>query len=346
MLSVAKTGRRGVTPGYSRNPRVAASMRVHTIASILLFELHNAYFHVGSSLLLRQVMGVAMGSKGGPVLAWCVCMMNEHRFHATLGVDSRYIRVFCYFDDVWQLLLVPRGIDGDAWVAKQVAALKSDCYPASLRLLQNSQGSEADMLACWTAVIGGQLVCVHRSKNAQFLQRGERPRFANFVPYASAHAKRSVVVKNSVLGLLHRMHMDTLACDVHRLLPVLLSYNAELGFVGYPRLFLTRLSLTGVGEAARPPSSARCCCHPLALPGRRRPHERLARPGGDRGRGGSAGVGGGRLRSRRLRNFCRDPRIPHPPTASLAAAGHRSGWALVSCPLTPFSFSVPWAARR
>ena len=242
-LTVNKTGRRGVTPGLSsKDTKTAASMRVVEIASILLYELKHAFFHVGCEHVLRQLMGVAMGSKGGPVLAWCVCMVNENRFHGTLGVDTRYIRVFRYFDDVWQLLMVPAGAESCVWVNRQVAALQSACYPSSLRLIQNSLSTEADMLSCVTKIeADGKLTCVHKSKNGKYLQQGLPPRFANFVPFASSHARHDVVMRTCGLGLMHRLLMDTLDKDVHLLLPTLLLYHAELCLVGYPPSFLSRL---------------------------------------------------------------------------------------------------------
>jgi len=118
ILNVSKYGRKGVVPGYSKDTKTASSMRVTSIASILLYELKHAYFHVGSKHIMQQVMGVAMGSKGGPVLAWCVCMINEHKFHSSLGVDAKYIRTYRYFDDVWQLLIVPASVDGETWVSQ------------------------------------------------------------------------------------------------------------------------------------------------------------------------------------------------------------------------------------
>jgi hypothetical protein len=81
-------------------------------------------------------------------------------------------------------------------------------------------------------------VCIHRSKNAKYVQQGLRPRFANFLPYASGHARRSSVMRNTGLGLLHRMYMDTKPSDVQMLLPVLVCYQAELCSVGYPPSFL------------------------------------------------------------------------------------------------------------
>lgn len=91
VLNITKSGRKGVSPGYTCDRRTAASMRVATIVQVVLYELRHAYFHVGSQHVMQQVIGVSMGSKGGPVLAWCVCMINEHRFHSSLGVDSKYI---------------------------------------------------------------------------------------------------------------------------------------------------------------------------------------------------------------------------------------------------------------
>jgi hypothetical protein len=142
VLNVTKRGRKGVSHGYTCDRRTAASMRVQTIVDIVLYELQHTFFHVGCKHIMQQVIGVSMGSKGGPVLAWCVCMVNEHRFHSTLGVDARYLRVHRYFDDVWQLLMVPTDVpSGCEWVEEKVAALQQRCYPSSLRLLQNSFGA-------------------------------------------------------------------------------------------------------------------------------------------------------------------------------------------------------------
>jgi hypothetical protein len=239
VLNITKRGRKGVAPGYTCDRRTAASMRVDTIVEIVLYELQHAYFHVGCRHIMQQVIGVSMGSKGGPVLAWCVCMMNEHRFHSTLGVDARYLRVFRYFDDVWQLLMVPATeLWDEQWVESKVAALQQSCYPASLRLIQNSLGPEADMLSCYTRVVDGELICVHKSKNGKLMQQGVPPRFACFLPFASAHARRRTVMSNSLVGLMHRLHMDTQPKDVHLLLPVLLGYDAELSTLQYPSHYL------------------------------------------------------------------------------------------------------------
>lgn len=241
-LCINKFGRRGVCLGKSKNSAVAVTMAVDTIIEIVLYELKHAFFHVGKAHVLQQVIGVSMGSKAGPVLAWAVCMVNEHQYHTALGADTRYIHVKRYFDDVWQLVIVPTG-KGKEWADGHIQKLLLDCYPSSLRLILNSCGHTAQMLGCITLFIAGQIHCLHKNKNAVRGDLGsDQPAIpvTSIIPYSSAHARRTSVMRNTVLGLLHRMHMNTLDQDVLMLLPVLMSYSAEFERAGYPRKFVLR----------------------------------------------------------------------------------------------------------
>ena len=83
-------------------------------------------------------------------------------------------------------------------------------------------------------VYNGTLQCIHKCKNAKYVLAGQQPRFAIFVPYASAHACRKKVMRTNMLGLLHRLLMDTLPADVLRLLPALQCYTIEMRAAGYP----------------------------------------------------------------------------------------------------------------
>ena len=243
VLNVTKSGRCGVSTGRSKDSRGAVSMPLHVVRDVMLYELRHAFFRVGKTHVLRQAIGVSMGSAAGPVLAWNVCMVHEAAFHRTLGADEHYIHVFRYFDDVWQLLLVPRGANS-SWVESAIQALRLNCYPASLRLILNGVGQSAEMLSCLTGIRDGVLHCRHRCKNLHYWLSTGKPRFANFLPFTSAHARRSGVTRNIVLGLLHRIHMDTLPGDVAMLLPVLLGYTLDLLHAGYPMGFLYRVFCT------------------------------------------------------------------------------------------------------
>jgi len=122
-----------------------------------------------------------------------------------------------------------------AWMDSMVNRLVNHCYPVSLRLIENSRGQSAEMLACSTALdsqLG--LHCIHRNKNSARFVAGQRPRFCRFVQYTSAHANSRKLMRNTVLGVFHRMHQDTLAADVPHLLHALLCYQLELLYAGFP----------------------------------------------------------------------------------------------------------------
>jgi hypothetical protein len=148
VLNIMRRGRKGVSPGYTADPSKAVSMPVDVIVDIVLYELKHTFFHVNIAHMLQQTIGVSMGSKGGPVLAWTVCMIHEDIFHSSLGVDNKFIHVYRYFDDVWQLLLIPANVvDHAAWKDKALNGLQHGCYPSSLRLIVNSVGTSAEMLS-------------------------------------------------------------------------------------------------------------------------------------------------------------------------------------------------------
>lgn len=55
------------------------------------------------------------------------------------------------------------------------------------------------------------------------------------------YTNHKTVMRTCGSGLMHRMFMDTQSCDVHLLMPALLSYHTELCLVGYPSFFLVRV---------------------------------------------------------------------------------------------------------
>jgi hypothetical protein len=126
-----------------------------------------------------------------------------------------------------------------------VVKLLHHCYPKSLRLIVNSMGPAAQMLGCMTTVVDGNLHCVHYNKNVRLIDGVDMSQTAknctSFIHFSSAHAGRKVVMRNAVLGLLHRMYMNTLIADVNSLLPVLISYARELmDQAGFPCSFLVQ----------------------------------------------------------------------------------------------------------
>jgi hypothetical protein len=123
--------------GRSKDCRIEVSLDIDTVVSIILYELQHAFFKVGKSLVLQHTVGVSMSSKGGPVLAWAVCMVHEHMYAATLGSDAKLIHVKRYFDFVWQLVIVPTD-KPITWVAMHAVKLQHHCYPKSVGLIVGS----------------------------------------------------------------------------------------------------------------------------------------------------------------------------------------------------------------
>ena len=117
---------------------------------------------------------------------------------------------------------------GPVWVADNVARLQGTCYPQPLRIIRNSLGHEAEMVSCSVAIKQGNLTCTHRCKSAKYVFQRQRPRFASFVPFASAHAGRRKVMRTNASGLLHRMYIYFLLSDMHMLLSVLQCYTLEM----------------------------------------------------------------------------------------------------------------------
>jgi hypothetical protein len=84
---------------------LSAQTLIDAVVSTIVYELLPSFFNVGKSHVLQQTIGVSMGSKGGPVLAWAVCMVHEHMYAASLGADAKFIygkRMMC--GSRWQRL--------------------------------------------------------------------------------------------------------------------------------------------------------------------------------------------------------------------------------------------------
>ena len=80
-------------------------MTLDTIKQILTFDVQNAYFTLGNKIL-RQTLGIPMGSPCSPAFAVAVCMKAEHDF-STTHPDVKIIKGFRYIDDLLLFLKQP-----------------------------------------------------------------------------------------------------------------------------------------------------------------------------------------------------------------------------------------------
>jgi hypothetical protein len=84
--------------GRSYNNYLYVEFTFDDIVNIVMFDLNNAFFTI-LNYVLRQLLGIPMGSPTSPPLAILVCSYSEYSFLSTLGVDRRLLSGVRYMDD-------------------------------------------------------------------------------------------------------------------------------------------------------------------------------------------------------------------------------------------------------
>lgn len=104
----------------TKTPQRAKVISFKQLKTILLADINNIYFQVGS-LLVKQTQGIPMGSPCSPALAIALCLKCEHHF--LLANPSMPIKGFRFMDD----LLV-------FGTSKSVLDSLHDLYPSPLEI--------------------------------------------------------------------------------------------------------------------------------------------------------------------------------------------------------------------
>lgn len=125
-----------------------------------------------------------------------------------------------------------------------VNSYRANCYGGGLVLESTGDclSGEIEILECLVSVQQGLLVMRHRNRNVVSLQslykHDGQLAFMKVVPYATAVP--ASVLANTVVGMLHRIEMNTSAGDWHSVLSALLASEAEHAYLGYPAFFLLK----------------------------------------------------------------------------------------------------------
>ena len=165
-----------------RNPaNLGITLSLGEMRRILTFDIENLYFGLGNKIL-KQTLGVPMGSPCSPALAVAVCMHAEHHFMQD-HPDMEVIAGFRYIDD---LLL---------YLAKPCEDIKT-MYPPPLELEEEDtrckeQGPKLHMfrfLEAWTEIAHSSLSgeasvsITHCLKSWLREKEGKRP-LKNITPF-------------------------------------------------------------------------------------------------------------------------------------------------------------------
>ena len=81
-ISIEKYAHGSVLPGYTQNNSYI-TLKLTDIRRICVFDIRNAFFSCFGHIL-KQTVGVPMGSPGSPAYAICICMYYEHIFNNKL----------------------------------------------------------------------------------------------------------------------------------------------------------------------------------------------------------------------------------------------------------------------
>jgi hypothetical protein len=124
------------TPHYGKpSSKDMIAMSFDLLQSIVEFDLQHSIFSLGRSTLLRQHIGIGMGSPLSPALAIIVCAYYEHMFlarPATKAVlDNNPVRLSCvrYVDDTFPTCTFDSSIPSARTAAEEVLHLyNTTCY--------------------------------------------------------------------------------------------------------------------------------------------------------------------------------------------------------------------------
>jgi hypothetical protein len=235
VLSVRRRGRGGVRWGRNGNSRLYTTVTLHQLVDIARYELEHAIFRVGSVFLWQQV-GLAMGGFNSPPLAVIACAVDEYNWLRSLGDEARLVRGLRYVDDSTLAIMASPAVADPI-----VNSYRTSCYSGGLILESTGDCCEGELeiLECMVAVEGCTLSMRHRNRNAQALSECcEQLPLMKVVPADSAVPVSTL--RNIVVGLLHRVEMNTSGSDWTAVVKTLHLSQLEFLRMGYPNSFLVK----------------------------------------------------------------------------------------------------------
>jgi hypothetical protein len=237
-ITVARIGDRKAWFGKSPCRKSCTTFGFRTLMQLSKFEIEHTFFKVGTSVILKQNVGLSMGGYLSPPLAMIMAMVAEYKWLSTLGVDERLITGVRYVDDG---LVVINSVD-IMFILNIIGALLTTCYPEGLELEVTSVGFSCQMLECMIRSKNKRLSIWHYNKNALSVLSGRGQIIKKFIPWTSGYPHK--LLFNVILGLFHRMFDNTSVYDVRHLVNAIVSYRVELRHLGYPDFLIFKVFKT------------------------------------------------------------------------------------------------------
>lgn len=254
-IAAPRRGRKGTFVGRSSNTDAFVNFSLSDLRDIVEFDLDNAIFTVGD-VILKQNVGIPMGSPISPVLATLVCSYSEsmsisQRKHA----GERRVYGKRYVDDAFYICgynSVKRDDELRARVAIEAVTMRGGCYHNNSVLEMDPNVTRIEMLESIIDLSNpGELEAAFWHKNADFLRLYGCQKFIKFQAFSSFSpysAKRGVIISTL-------MRMRAAASSQKGVTDAFPLWFMELQSLGYPKSLvmsaLERLHSRGLHSATR-----------------------------------------------------------------------------------------------
>ena len=206
------------TPGQEPFAKPRRSViTIEYMKQVLFYDLCHIFFTVGNKLI-RQTLGIPMGSPCSPALAVALCMYAEHAF--AIAHPGEILRGYRYIDDIL--------VFAKPSLTEQRLA---DIYDAPLELEIEQYDTEVGFrfLESWMDVhqlqSHGSINLVHFNKNAHRLSINKRP-LKNIVHFTSCVPQHQAF--GGVVGALTRASNNSWGAKATQLSAAMILQQCEM----------------------------------------------------------------------------------------------------------------------
>ena len=208
IICINKFGKKGVKWGRSFNPHKSTHIKFIDLINIIKLDIKNCYMKIGH-FMLRQIIGIPMGSPLSAILAILCCCIAEYNWQLSLRHSNIFARIFLtrYVDD--GLIIIKQLINNKNERDKIVNDLFTK-YPDKLRLLIEQQGDKVHFLENCLQVKNSSISISHYNKNTEHLKSGflKKLNIIDYNTFAPFSQKIATVI--GTLIRVQRMSNDTI----------------------------------------------------------------------------------------------------------------------------------------
>lgn len=199
-IAVPRRGKKWMGMGKSHNPHAFVNFTLLSLRNIVKFDLANAYFTVGTHVM-KQNIGIPMGSPLSPALAVIVCAYSEHLYSKKQTAQGYFplVRGLRYVDDALYITGSKSCEVGSAAVAEfRLRQIAASCYHNDLVVELDPDQTVIHMLESEIDLTSNPNIDIRFwHKNRDHLDAFGTQKFLKFQHYSSfspLSAKRGVLV--------------------------------------------------------------------------------------------------------------------------------------------------------